>query len=69
MIDYYDSMEEYIHDHNQLVNGHKIYTYEMYDYKMIYMLLQYVSYTRKNYPFLLCKCKKQVLLTMKHMNV
>ena len=30
----------------------------MHDYKMMYMLLQHVSYTRKNYPFLLCKCKK-----------
>ena len=58
VIDYYYAMEIYVHEHNQNVNIHKIYTYKMHDYKMMYILLQYGSYTRMNYPFLLCRYKK-----------
>ena len=54
IIDYYDAMEIYVHENNQNVNNYKIYIYEMHDYKIMYILLQYGSYTRKNYLFLLC---------------
>ena len=39
--------------------GKKVYTYDIHDEKMLYMLTQHVLYNRKFHPFLLCKCMRR----------
>jgi hypothetical protein len=36
----------------------KLISYDIHDGKMLYLLAQHSHFTRKNYPFLLCKCKR-----------
>ena len=38
--------------------GEEVYFYDMHDGKMLYILTQHSLYSRKHYPYLLCRCKR-----------
>ena len=43
---------------NSIVNGCNFNFYDMHDAKMLYLMTQHSSWSRKNHPFLLCKCQR-----------
>ena len=60
-------MSEYLSIRRELVEGRikspsfpssKIWTYDVHDGKMLYLLTQHSQWNRKNHPFMMCDCKR-----------
>ena len=53
------AVEPYFHEKKRLresTENRNYYYYDLHDGKMLYLLTQHSQWSRKNYPFLLCKC-------------
>ena len=51
-------VESIYEEKSQIVNECNFNFYDMHDAKMLYLITQHSSWSRKNHPFLLCKCQR-----------
>ena len=61
------SMQQYLTNHKEIFEGRmkptslsniKVWIYDMYDRKFLYLITQHSMWNRKNHPFLMCKCTR-----------
>ena len=54
----YEEKSQLMGEANSIVNECNFNFYDMHDAKMLYLITQHSSWSRKNHPFLLCKCQR-----------
>ena len=54
----YEEKSQLMERTNSIVNECNFNFYDMHDAKMLYLITQHSSWSRKNHPFLLCKCQR-----------